>query len=289
MIVEPAAIRQARQADLPSYLRSRGETLIRDGKGWHLKEHDSLQINGNMYYWNSKGTSGNSLSFVREYYGLSFQDAIKELTGEEVRQASPPVLAQGAREERQAEMPQKADNVRRVYAYLTQTRCISHEVVQACFNKHLLYQDEKGNAVFRMLDRAGQVVGAELNGTGPARFKGIAAGSRFGHGFSFALADSPGKICVFESAVDLLSFMTLYGSKLDRHALVSMEGLKEQTLLTMAKAYNVPLQQVWCCVDNDEAGTAFAQRMATMYGTKTYLPPVKGGVKDWNDLLKQGV
>lgn len=284
MNVEPSVIRAARQADLPSYLRSRGEVLIKDGPNYHLKEHDSLQIRGNMYFWNSRGTSGNALSFVQEFYGLPFLEAIKELTGEGVTlAASRPAAAEGPKA---LVMPTKADNARRVYAYLTQTRGISHDVLQLCFDRHLIYQDTNGNAVFKMTDTAGEVVGAELNGTGEKRFKGIAGGSKPGYGFSVTLGAEPSRMCVFESAVDLLSYATLYGDKLNSHVLVSMEGLKEQTLLTMAKLHGIPLHNVWCCVDADDAGISFANRMKAAHGIKAHLPPVKAGAKDWNDVCK---
>lgn len=284
MGIEQSIIQQARQADLPSYLIARGEPLQHDGKGYRHKLHDSLKINRNMYCWNSKGTKGNSLSFLQEFYDMPFIEAIKELTSEQSRQVIPLNRAENSTA-RVLVMPDKADNVKRVIAYLLQTRRISKPVLKLCFDEHLIYQDTNGNTVFRMINGTGEVVGAEIRGTGQQPFKGIAAGSKLGYGFNIKLGAELTKMIVFESSIDLLSFITLNYEKLNGRLLVSMAGLKEQTLVGMAKLHNIPLDKVCCCVDQDQAGRQFAEDMRIKHNTKTYLPPIELGVKDWNEIL----
>lgn len=277
--MEQEQIKQARRADLPTYLAAKGEVLKREGRGYRHSVHDSLKIEGNMYCWNSKGTSGNALDFVQEFYGLNFRQAVEELTGEAIPAAASverPAL-------RQLVLPERADNARRVFAYLIKTRKIAQAVVQHCFDEHIVYQDEKGNCVFLMVEN-GNVVGGELCGTTETRFKGVLGGSKFGAGVSIKCGTKTSRMCLFESVVDMLSYKTLYNDKLTGHLLVSMAGLKEQTALTMAAAHSVPMSQVWCCVDRDEAGREFAEMMAQRHGSKKHLPPES--VKDWNDVLK---
>ena len=86
--MEQEQIKQARKADLPTYLAAKGEVLKREGRGYRHSVHDSLKIEGNMYCWNSKGTSGNALDFVQEFYGLNFRQAVEELTGEAIPAAA---------------------------------------------------------------------------------------------------------------------------------------------------------------------------------------------------------
>jgi len=235
-----------------------------------------------MYYWNSKGTRGNSVDFMQEFYGMPFLEAVQELANEKGRQvvthvAIPPVP-------KILVMPDKADNVRRVYAYLVQTRKISKAVVQLCFDRHLIYQDTFGNVVFRMKDIDGNIIGAEIRGTSQqVPFKKIESGSKYGNGFNISLGANCERMIVFESSIDLLSFITLYRDKLHSRLLVSMAGLKQETLLNMAKIHDIALHNVCCCVDNDEAGIKFAGEMQVKYGTKTFLPV---GVKDWNEALQ---
>ena len=277
--MEQERIKQARRADLPTYLEAKGEVLKREGRGYRHSVHDSLKIEGNMYCWNSRGTSGNSLDFVQEFYGLDFLQAVEELTGAAIPAATPNERPA----ERQLVLPERAENARRVFAYLIKTRKIAPAAVQHCFDEHIVYQDEKGNCVFLMVEN-GNVVGGELCGTTETRFKGVLGGSKFGAGVSIQCGIKTARMCLFESVVDMLSYKTLYDDKLTGHLLVSMAGLKEQTALTMAAAHNVPMSQVWCCVDRDEAGREFAEMMAQRHGSKKHLPPE--GVKDWNDVLK---
>ena len=136
-----------------------------------------------------------------------------------------------------------------------------------------------------MTNGTGEVVGAEIRGTGQKPFKGIATGSKLGYGFNIKLGAELTRMIVFESSIDLLSFITLNYEKLNGRLLVSMAGLKEQTLINMAELHNIPLNSVCCCVDNDDAGITFADEMQKEYGTKTYLPPAELNVKDWNEVL----
>lgn len=281
MAVDQQLIQQARQANLPSYLLSRGEPLVKNGQGYSHKVHDSLKITRNMYCWNSKGTKGNSLSFLQEFYNMTFLEAVQELTGEQTRQAVPYVPV--PHEHKELVMPDKDVDVKRVYAYLVQTRKIDKSVLQLCFDNHSIYQDDHGNVVFRMKDIDGNVVGAEIRGTSPTKYTGIASGSKYGYGFNISIGAKCDRMCIFESSIDLLSYITLYRDKLNSIVLVSMAGLKEHTLINMAKLHNIELNNVWCCVDRDSAGIQFADNMRVKYGTKIHLPPVE--VKDWNEII----
>lgn len=288
MRIEQSIIQQARQADLASYLIARGEPLTKNGSGYAHQVHNSLKIKGNMYCWNSKGTKGNSLSFLQEFYNMPFQQAIAELTGEKGGTISQYIPSPIQHEPKLFVMPDKDDNAKRVWAYLIQTRKISQVAVKMCFDRHLIYQDTHGNVVFRMKDIDGQIVGAEIRGTSPQTFKKIEAGSKYGYGFNLTIGANPARMCVFESAIDLLSFITLQGiDRLQGRLLVSMAGLKPETLLNMAKLHNIELNKVCCCVDRDRAGIEFAERMKLEHGTNIYLPPSESGAKDWNEVLNK--
>ena len=61
-------------------------------------------------------------------------------------------------------MPEKGADNRRVYSYLTKTRCIDPSIVNEFIRSGLLYQDIKGNAVFLHTNN-GKPCGAEIHGT----------------------------------------------------------------------------------------------------------------------------
>ena len=76
-------IAQADNVDLVSYLESRGYALTRQGSQYRLKEHDSLYVKGNQWYWHSQHKGGKTLDFLIDYEGMSFLDAMRTLIGEE--------------------------------------------------------------------------------------------------------------------------------------------------------------------------------------------------------------
>ena len=45
--------------------------------------HDSVMINKNEWYRFSQNKGGHAIDFMKEFYGLSFAEAVKELLGEE--------------------------------------------------------------------------------------------------------------------------------------------------------------------------------------------------------------
>ena len=56
--------------DLVSYLESRGYELMRQGNQYRLKEHDSLYVKGNQWYWHSQHKGGKTLDFLIDYEGM---------------------------------------------------------------------------------------------------------------------------------------------------------------------------------------------------------------------------
>lgn len=67
---------RANSVDLVDFLRRQGEQLIRSGREWRWKRHDSVTIRGNRWFRHSAGQGGLAIDFVQEFYGLSFPDAM---------------------------------------------------------------------------------------------------------------------------------------------------------------------------------------------------------------------
>ena len=76
-------VRRAKSTDLVSFLQSQGEKLVKSGKEYRWMAHDSLTVRGNCWFRHSRGTGGGPIDFVMEFYGLTFPEAMKKLTGEE--------------------------------------------------------------------------------------------------------------------------------------------------------------------------------------------------------------
>ena len=81
-IIRREQIDRANQTNMEDFLRSQGETLIRSGKGYRWKCHDSLTVRGNKWFRHSQSRGGYPVDFVMEFYGKSFPEAVQLLTGE---------------------------------------------------------------------------------------------------------------------------------------------------------------------------------------------------------------
>ena len=87
------------------------------------------------------------MDFFRYFYGESEEQATAMLLNcslsdlEKLPARSPPSLSRSKQEEsKQLEIPPAHNNMRRVFAYLCQTRGIDPEVVSAFARKGLLYE-----------------------------------------------------------------------------------------------------------------------------------------------------
>ena len=69
-----AQIDRANAVSLEDFLRTQGETLIKSGREYRWKEHDSLTIRGNKWFRHSQSKGGYPIDFVMEFYGKSFPD-----------------------------------------------------------------------------------------------------------------------------------------------------------------------------------------------------------------------
>ena len=76
-------IQRADDTDLYVFLSGRGEQFKRCGKEYRWLRHDSVMINKSEWYRFSQNKGGHAIDFMKEFYGLSFAEAVKELLGEE--------------------------------------------------------------------------------------------------------------------------------------------------------------------------------------------------------------
>ena len=76
-------IDRANQVNLEQFLRSQGEELIKSGREYRWKNHDSLTVKGNKWFRHSQSTGGYPVDFVMEFYNKTFPEAMQMLIGEE--------------------------------------------------------------------------------------------------------------------------------------------------------------------------------------------------------------
>lgn len=276
-------IAEARRTNLCDYFRSNGYEVEQWRNELHVKGYGGLYINTETNEWYcflqaDKHGGRNAINCLTEILGMDFKSAVEALTGERLSYIEYQTSERTPPKKRELVIPERADNMRKVFAYLCQTRKIDSKIVNDLARNGLLYQDKRGNAVFVHRDEDGKIVGAELQGTNSyQRFKGVAGTSDS----LFAVKiGTPDRAYVFESAIDLLSFRQLANPvKIQNSVLVSMAGLKPNSLKSLSERGF----KLYACVDNDEAGIKFTSSNGLIPCNRIL---AENSVKDFNELLQ---
>ena len=312
-------IQRANDSSLETYLRKRGKQLKPSGTEFILiytdstGTHDSITIRNNKWYDHKNGIGGYPIQFMKEFYGLNFREALKELLyGEEpmlngwtdssesvsihkkqrIENNDKPKINEEINIPKKAEyiLPLKANNNDRLFEYLTEKRYISKEVVEKFLNKGLIYQESKyGNIVFLGTDKNGVPKSASKKSTSNngKKFKIKVTGSDTSFGFCWRGKSE--RVFVFEAAVDLMSFITLSKENWENDNYIALDGLSPKPLLRFIEE-NKNIKEVYLCLDYDiagiEAGEKINDILDEMYGDKINTVIINPLYKDWNEELK---
>ena len=289
MRVTPEQIERANLVNLPDFLRSQGFSLKQVGREYVLQEHDSLHIKNNKagevgkWFRFSENKGGSNIQFVQEFMGLDFISAVELLSNEKaipfhshsISKAEPP-------KNREITLHESTDLSRTMH-YLHNGRGLSIASLEKLTAEGRLSQEGKtGNAVFKIFDENGLLVGAEKVGTSNVRFKSFDKGAADGYGFEI-VSGKPANTYFFESAIDAILFADLYPEQRD-YRLVSMAGVKPSVVTETMKRYAISPENVYLCTDNDKAGNEFAEKLIARYPAMKRVTP--NGAKDWNDILQ---
>lgn len=292
-------IQKARQLDLLTYLQLQQPwELVPIGPNrYRMRTHDSLKIDHGKWYWWSRSVGGRSaLDYLVAVEGWEFRKAALHIL--ELERIQPIEMPQKKLQKEKGEssfcLPMRANSNRRVQAYLMR-RGIDRDIIDYFFSKGLLYESHPyHNAVFVGRNEKGEPAYAALRSTGKRRFAGEAAGSRKAYAFSFSEGKSAA-VHVFESAIDLLSYVTLQkmrGTDWKAESYVSLggcsfsieEGLPPSLMRILRKKTNI--QVIKLHLDNDRAGRTFTQAIIELLKNDYQVinaPPPSG--KDVNDYL----
>ena len=232
--VNEGEIMKARDIDLLSYLKAKGETFVKEGKYYRHTEHDSLLIKGNMYAWNSRNETGyGAISFARMYYGMSFPQAVLDINKgdyKELSQSHEQPSVSPSKEPFGYPKELEVKDQSKVKDYLIRERKIDLGLVNWLLQKDLIAQDKRNNMVFKWREHGvkGKVVGAGRQGTAPIKnkrgsFKQVLPNDNPHTGFSVDVGH-PNKIHFFESPIDL-SYWSIQENSLQNTCLISMNGL----------------------------------------------------------------
>ena len=244
----------ARSRDILDVANELQMELVRSGRDYRWKEHDSLVISPdkNLWKWFSRNTGGDSISLVETIKEVDFNQSVDFLNDGNFK------------EFQMVERPQEyfkyyLEKYEQPFSdgrdYLRTQRGLSDETIDYFLEQGVLAQANakldyfaEGNSgsstnaiepviVFKSLSSSGEVVGASLQGIQENWEKWPK------HGYAKVIMKnsdpmtgihvdigSPKRLIFTESPIDLMSYYELYKDSLQDVRLVSMDGLKESTI-----------------------------------------------------------
>ena len=305
--VPPEQVTRAREMDLLTYLQNYepSELVHFSGVTYTTRTHNSLKISNGKWCWWSRGIGGSTaLDYLIEVRGMTLPEAVATITGYE--SAGRCVEANVAYKPKPPPAPQPftlpprhADN-RRVFSYL-ENRGIDPEIINHCIKQSQLYEEgEHHNCVFVGFDGNTAKYGALRGTLSTSVFVGEVPGSDKHFSFAVPIRAGPNSaLCVFECAIDALSYLTILkmrGRDWRQANCLSLAGVyrpRESGVIKFPLALeqylkdNPQIEKVILCLDNDEPGRVAAAAIKIRLDAYEVMDnPPKGG-KDYNAHLQQ--
>lgn len=275
---------RARTTDIADLLKRDGEVLKRSGKEYQWRDgSNKVTIRGNLWYHQYEEVGGDAIDFVQKFYNKNYQEAMEYLLNGYggTLTSAPPIQPK----EKQFSLPPKNDNMRRIFAYLLQSRGLGRDVLYAFVNKQMIYESlPHHNAVFVGYDSKGIPRHAHKRGSSQqSTYKGNADGSI--PEYSFHWNGTSNKIFLFEAPIDMLSYISMNPYNWQQHTYAAACSVADRVLFQCLHD-NPNLNEVYLCLDNDEAGQKAVKRIADKLSQQGYkseiLTPTN---KDWNEDL----
>jgi hypothetical protein len=247
-----------------------------DKAKWHTGK-GTISFTGMKFMnWNQSGGGGGAIDLAMHLNDLDFKAAVEWLWNnfpysdhrEQVQPACRSNLTLP---------PQNPSKLPGVKHYLVHERAIAASLIQPLIESGRLYADNRGNAVFLLLGKENNPVGAELRGTTPARWRGMAPGSQKDLGHFSVHAPRATTVILCESAIDAISCFALHPSRL----CISTSGARQNPPWLpslIRQGY-----EVYCGFDSDSTGENMAKAMIGLYPGIKRLRPTH---HDWNDVLR---
>ena len=267
-----------RRIDLVSVLSRTGCILDKyDRAKWHTSQ-GVISVSGSKFMnWTKCLGGGGAIDLVIHLKGVDFKTAVLWLAdtfhscdfkkSPRMIHPSKPFL----------QLPEK-DNARlsQIINYLSGVRSIPAPLIKSLIHSGKLYADHRGNAVFLLLGKEKNIVGAELRGTSNIRWQGMAPGSRKDLGCFCVSHFNTRKMVLCESAIDACSLFALYPNCMA----VSTSGATPNP--AWLKSFINNGYEIYCGFDSDETGEKMANKMIFLHPTIKRLKPHK---HDWNEVL----
>ena len=233
----------ARSRDILDVANELNMELVRDGKDYRWKEHDSLVISPDKNKWNwfSRHQGGDVIALIETIREINFNQAIDYLNDGTFKEFT--AVEREKEPFRYHLQPYEQDFVE-ARNYLKVNRGLSDETIDFFLEKGVLAQANamlnnsvEPVVVFKTLTSSGEITGATLQGIFENRDKWPGRGYakniiRNSDGMDGLHVDigKPNRLIFAESPIDLMSYYEINKDTLQDVRLISMDGLKEATI-----------------------------------------------------------
>lgn len=244
----------ARSRDILDVANELQMELVRSGRDYRWKEHDSLVISPdkNLWKWFSRNTGGDAISLVETIKEVDFNQSVDFLNDGNFKEFQ---MVERPQEDFKYYLEKYEQPLSAGRDYLRNQRGLSDETIDYFLEQGVLAQanakldyfaeGNSGNStnaiepviVFKSLSSSGEVVGASLQGIQENWEKWPK------HGYAKVIMKNsdpmtgihvdignPKRLIFTESPIDLMSYYELHKDSLQDVRLVSMDGLKESTI-----------------------------------------------------------
>ncbi|MHB9141587.1 MAG: toprim domain-containing protein [Paludibacter sp.] len=277
---------RARRASLEEYLRGMGESLLKEGRQYRVKKHSGVVVSGNKWYSHTLLKGGNSLDYLIEIERMEFKKAVGILSHVSIA----PVILPDAAKTLHVAIPQRNPDDKRAIAYLVKTRGITAKFIIPLLKKGLIYEAANThNVVFTGIDSTNTIRYVMQRSTisgSSLKFESQDSDKRF----SFSLKGQSYTLMVFESPVDLLSFISLKSGIMHDHPhMLSLGGISDIALEAYIER-EPGINFIEFLLDNDRAGHEAYLRFRDKYSTRGFHVFMNfPEEKDWNQQLLNNI
>jgi hypothetical protein len=288
-----------REIDLRQFAESLGYQIDRReswrGSAVLRRAADKIVVkrNGNGHYvffsLRDDDDNGTVIDFVQRRQHLSLgavRQVLRRWIGRSASAPQFPQLPPASPDRMRIEREYRSMAEAQRYPYLERDRCVPAVVLSASRFAGRMKVDARGNTVFPHFDAAG-LCGYEIKNRG---FTGFAAGGKKGLWFSHTRPDDR-RLVLTESAIDALSYVTLFPDSEDRTRYASLGGRPSLRQMGLVQAAVIKLPEgaeIVAAFDADEAGRWLAAAIGDLVGgvrrqARVHLPATEG--EDWNQVL----
>lgn len=308
-------IETLKNIDIVEYITKENFNFKKQKNAYRLLDFDGglyvFEKNNNTtsgFYWHKYNQKGNIIDFCKLIYNedyinalnrlSDFKQNVKSLNTKEYTQTTT-VKSLNTSNNKTFNLPERDKTLKQAYTYLLNTRGINKSLIDYCINQGIIRQFKEKNWTyvgFIGKDKDNQAKYLMLRSTlSNVSFKKEIEGSDKRYSFKVfnntCVNCNDVNIYIFESPIDLLSYMSLNPQKkLENNVFLSMGGISDIALKQFLEDYKPNVHQINICFDNDEdkqvnTGQDNALKIKELYQNKYKVNILKPLYKDYNEQL----